>query len=130
MSVQHLSFCSYNIKHYNSTKKKTIHEFFEDNSFILLQETWWNANEFVRQFREDFKEIGIECISVNKMDLFDINHGRPHGGVSICHRSNVKCKTETIPTISRCICAKIITIEDMRLLLINVYMPCDDDMDT
>ena len=30
----------------------------------------------------------------------------------------------------RSIGAKIITIEDMRLLLINVYMPCDDDMDT
>ena len=64
------------------------------------------------------------------MDLFDINHGRPYGGVSICHRSNINCKTETIPTMSRCICAKIFTIEDMRILLINVYMPCDDDTDT
>ena len=118
MSVQHLSFCSYNIKHYNSAEKKTIIELFEDNSFILLQETWWNAIEFVRQVREDFKDIGIECISANKMDISDINQGRPHGGVSICHRSNVKCKTETIPTFSRCICAKIITIEDMRILYV------------
>ena len=130
MAVQHLSFCSYNIKHYNTAKKETIKDLFKENTFILLQETWWNANEFVRQFREDFKEIGIECISVNKMDLFDINHGRPYGGVSICHRSNINCKTETIPTMSRCICAKIFTIEDMRILLINVYMPCDDDTDT
>ena len=128
MSVQNLSFCSYNIKNYNDKKKEAIKDLLEKNTFLLLQETWWNANEFVRQFKADFK--GIECISVNKMDLVDIKAGRPYGGVSICHQSHANCKTETIPTISRCICAQIITIEDMRLLLINVYMPSSDNIDS
>ena len=128
MSVQNLSFCSYNIKNYNDKKKKVIKDLLEKNTFLLLQETWWNANKYVRQFKADF--MGIECISVNKMDLVDIKAGRPYGGVSICHQSHANCKTETIPTISRCICAQIITIEDMRLLLINVYMPSSDNIDS
>ena len=129
MSVQNnIIFSSYNIKNYDETKKETIGELFKKSTFMLLQETWWNANEFIREFKADFK--GSECISANKMDLYDIKPGRPYGGVSICYRSNVKCKVETIPTISRCICAQIITIEDIRLLLINVYMPCADNTDT
>ena len=129
MEVQNnISFCSYNIKHYDDTKKDGIRELLEKCTFLLLQETWWNANEFVRQFKADFERT--ECISANTMDLTDINRGRAHGGVSICYRSNVKCKTETIPTSSKSICAKIITIEDMRLLLINVYMPCTNNIDS
>ena len=129
MEVQNnISFCSYNIKHYDDTKKVGITELLDKCTFMLLQETWWNANEFVRQFKVDFE--GTECISANTMDLTDINRGREHGGVSICYRSNVKCKTETIPTSSKSICAKIITIEDMRLLLINVYMPCTNNIDS
>ena len=128
MEVQNnISFCSYNIKHYDDTKKEAIEKLLKECTFMLLQETWWNANEFVRKFKADFK--GTECISANKMDLTDIKRGHGHGGVSICYRSNAKCKTETIPTSSRSICAKIINIEDMRLLLINVYMPCTNNID-
>ena len=82
MEVQNnISFCSYNIKHYDDTKKDGIRELLEKCTFILLQETWWNANEFVRQFKVDFR--GTECISANTMDLTDINHGHEYGGVNI-----------------------------------------------
>ena len=60
------------------------------------------------------------------MDLTDFKRGRRHGGVSICYKSNINSKVETIPTISKCICAQLITIDDIILLLINVYMPCSD----
>ena len=42
-------------------------------------------------------------------------------------------KVETIPTVSRYICVQKISIDDIILLLINVYMPISDkpnDLDT
>ena len=50
-----ISFCSYNIKHYDDTKKVAIEKLLKDCTFMLLQETWWNANEFMRQFKADFR---------------------------------------------------------------------------
>ena len=61
------------------------------------------------------------------MDLKEKGAGRRYGGVGICHHANIDCKIENIRTISRCICAQIITISDISLLLINAYMPSSDN---
>ena len=63
------------------------------------------------------------------MDLDGIKPGRPYGGVAICYHTNLKCKVEPINTISKSICALKISIGQLNLLLVNVYMPCSDNTD-
>ena len=63
------------------------------------------------------------------MDLDGIKPGRPYGGIAICYHTNLKCKIVPIQTISKSICAVKISIDQFSILLVNVYMPCSDDID-
>ena len=123
-----ITFCSYNVNNYDVIKYDAIKDAFQKSTFLLLQETWQSENEFIRKFKLDFPDS--ECISVNKMDLNQIRPGRPYGGVSICYHSNISCKVETIITSCKSICAKKINLNNISILLINVYMPCSDNRDT
>ena len=126
-STSMINFCSYNVKHYDDIKYDAIKSIFQKNTILLVQETWLTENEFIRKFKNDFPNS--ECISANKMDNNNTRVGRPYGGVGICYHSNINCKIENIITTSKNICAVKIHIENISLLLINVYMPCSDDKD-
>ena len=126
MQVKNISFSSYNVKNFNEIKYDAVQELFKKNTFLLLQETWLNEKEFIRKFKSEIS-ADSECISANRMDDVDFKRGRRHGGISICHHSNIRSKVETIPTRSKCICVQKITIDEIILLLINVYMPSSDD---
>ena len=95
--------------------------------FLLLQETWKTESEFIRIFKKDFPNS--ECIAASQMDLDGIKPGRPYGGVAICYHSSLKCKIETISTNSKSICALKLGIDQISILLVNVYMPCSDNND-
>ena len=126
MQVKNISFSSYNVKDFNEDKYVAVQDLFKKSTFLLLQETWLNEKEFIRRFKNKISE-NSECISANRMDDVDFKRGRRHGGVSICHHSNIRSKVETIPTRSKCICVQKITIDEIILLLINVYMPSSDN---
>ena len=128
MQVKNISFSSYNVKDFNDDKFPAVKYLFDNSTFLLLQETWLNEKEFIRKFKTHISKES-ECISANRMDDADFKRGRRHGGVSIVHHSNIRSKVETIPTISKCICVQKITIDDIILLLINVYMPSSDNND-
>ena len=104
-----------------------ILEIFHKNTFLLIQETWLSDVEFIRQFKLHFP--GTECISTNKMDTGEIRAGRPYGGVGICYYTDMKCKIENVTTTSKSICALTISIGELCILLINVYMPSSNNRD-
>ena len=62
------------------------------------------------------------------MDQGNIRAGRPYGGVGICYHSNLKCQVDNIPTKSISICALKITIDNVHIPLINVYMPSSNNV--
>ena len=131
-----ITFCSYNINHYDDIKDahgdeedpSALETLFYNCTFLILQETWLTEDGFIRKFKNHFPDS--ECITANKMEFNDIKRGRPYGGVSICYHSNIKCNVEIIPTISKSICAQKITIDNVSILLINVYMPSSDNRDS
>ena len=127
-TLNNITFCSYNVKKYDKIKYDAIKSIYKENTFLLIQETWLAEDEFIRQFKIDFPNS--ECISANKMDQYDIRAGRPYGGVGICHHSNIKCRIENLSTISKSICAQMLHIENISILLINVYMPSTDNRAT
>ena len=98
---------------------------FSKCDFLLLQETWKREKEFITNFKKDFPES--ECIAASQMDLDGIKAGRPYGGVAICYHANLKCKIVKIPSDSKSICALKISIDEISILLINVYMPCSEN---
>ena len=120
-----ITFCSYNIKKYDSTKLDAIRDLFKKCSFMIFQETWLTEIEFIRQFKNDFQQS--ECISASKMDQGDIGSGHSYGGVGICYHSNLKCQVDNISTKSKSICGLKITINNVHILPINVYMPSSNN---
>ena len=120
----YITFCSYNLNNYSQIKYNLVKEIFKRCSFLLLQETWEYESEFIRKFKNDFPNS--ECISASKMELDGIKAGRPYGGLAICSHSNLKCKVEYINTQSKSICAMKINVNDICILLVNVYMPSTD----
>ena len=123
----HITFCTYNANNFDSTRYEFVKEIFPKCDFLLLQETWLIENEFIRRFKNVFPNS--ECIAASQMDLDGIKAGRPYGGVAICYHSNIKCKVEPMQTISKSICALKISINQLNILLVNVYMPCSDSID-
>ena len=128
--VKKTTFCTYNIKGYDSVAAAAIKEIMPNCSFLLLQETWKYEKEFINKVKTDFIDYPYECISANKNDLRELHVGNVRGGTSICYHSNTNCIIETIPTKSKCFCAQKIKIGQISLLLINVYMPCSNDNDS
>ena len=126
-SKNHITFCTYNANNYDATKYDFAKELFPKCDFLLLQETWLNECEFIRRFKNEFPTS--ECIAASQMDLDGIKAGRPYGGVAICYHTNLNCKVEPIQTSSKSICALKISIGQLSLLLVNVYMPCSDNIE-
>ena len=122
MEVKNLTISSYNVNCFSDAKNIALRELFKESTFMLLQETWLNDNAFARKFKKDISKEGV-CVSANKMDL------SKKGGVSICYHSTGGNRVETIPTKSNCICAQKILIDEISILLINVYMPCRDNIE-
>ena len=120
-----ITFCTYNSYNYDAVKYDFAKQMFTKCDFLLLQETWKRENEFITNFKKDFPES--ECIAASQMDLDGIKAGRPYGGVAICYHGSLKCKIVKIPSISKSICALKITIDEINILLINVYMPCSEN---
>ena len=119
-----ITFCSYNLNNYSQIKYELVKEIFNKCSFLLLQETWHIESEFIRKFKNDFPNS--ECISASKMDLDSIKAGRPYGGISICYHSHLKCKVEYINNQFKSICALKLYVNNICILLVNVYMPSTD----
>ena len=51
--------------------------------------------------------------------------GRPYEGCSIICSSNISCKVNKIECISKRLCAVIVTVDSIKFVLFNTYMPCD-----
>ena len=120
-----ITFCTYNSHNYDAVKYDFAKEMFSKCDFLLLQETWKREKEFIANFKKDFPES--ECIAASQMDSDGIKAGRPYGGVAICYHASLKCKIVKIPSVSKSICALKISIDEISILLINVYMPCSEN---
>ena len=73
--INKTSFCTFNIKGYDSVAAAAIKEIMPKCSFLLLQETWQYEQDFISNFKRNLKDYPYECISGNKNDLKEINVG-------------------------------------------------------
>ena len=50
--MNNINFCSYNVKKYDDIKLDAIKSIFQNNTILLIQETWIAENEFIRLFKK------------------------------------------------------------------------------
>ena len=123
-----LKIATYNVKHLEGDcKMRYMLDIFNQCDFMLTQEHWLYESELHR-----YEQIGINShvllTGKSAMDpsVLKVN-GRPHGGVCIMWRSNIKYDVRPIETVSnRLACVKINMDAANHILLFNVYMPCDE----
>ena len=119
-----LTIITYNVKHLNVSKRVFINDLFVKCDFLFIQEHCLYKNQFstISNIISNANYHGVSSMNENVL-----NHGRPHGGAMIVWNNNIKHNISIVNTESNRICCIVVHIDkDVRILLINVYMPCDD----
>ena len=97
-----LTICSYNIRGYNSTKIKYIHELFSKFTILIIEEHWLNSLQLC-----DFSDLFPSyCVhGVTAMDSTVLLQGRPKGGVLVIYPDSLGGTVKPIKTSSNRLCA-------------------------
>jgi len=91
---------------------------------LLLQEHWlFNCQSHV--FEDEIENISSYTLS--GMEDKVIHSGRRYGGCAILWKRSLMCKIEPVVCDNRRLCMVIIEISGIKMLLCNVYMPCDSN---
>ena len=116
---------SYNCKGFKFRNFEYIRKLFDQVDVLLIQEHWLYNFEF-----DIFSKVLPNCkyIAKSGMDSSTVNLGRPFSGVAIVWRNNISIKIEEIATISDRLCAIRLPGDNVDIILINVYMPCNSDV--
>ena len=121
-----ISLSSYNCHGLGPGKIDYITSLCTRHDFVFLQEHWLisdNLNIFIDQIPN------ISCHGISAMDTSQLLAGRPYGGCSILWRSSIACKVSPVECPSKRMCAITVDLPQVKLLLINVYMPTDTRYD-
>ena len=118
-----LKFISYNIKSFGADKIDTVRDLLKNCDFLLVQEIWKYDRIFIETVKKEFP--GYECIIRSPNNEAKESLGRLSGGVGIIYKNNIDCNVEEIKCVSNRLCALKIVINELDIMLINVYMPCD-----
>ena len=124
MEQNKLSLTTYNCKHcrFTGDKYNFINDLVCNTDFVLLQEICLYPTEFPKllQFGSN-----SDMIATCPMDETIHRVGRPFGGVSIIWNSLIKGQVIKIDCESSRLCGLLFTQDNVTMLIMNVYMPCD-----
>ena len=121
--INTLSITSYNCEYANEIRLPFFQYLIQRSDFLLLQEHGLYKSKF-----DWFDRLGdVSYHGVSAMDEKILLRGRPHGGVVILWKNSLKNKVTVVPIESTRLTAVTIECNAGKLLLVNVYMPCDDN---
>ena len=96
---------------------------FSNVDLLLIQEHWLFTESLYNLTKlENVCNYHAVC---GMEDGKEVIQGRPYGGLAIVWKHNFDDVIEIIPSKSKRICAVAIGNEEIKYLIINVYMPCD-----
>ena len=121
-----LSICTYNCQSLGTNREIFIKSLIDNFDFILIQEHC----KYLEQLSDLTKLGPIQYHGNSGMNITQPLVGRPHGGCVILWKQNCKCTVTPVNIISSRICAVVVQLNEfnnnIKILLINVYFPCDD----
>ena len=121
-----LKITTFNCQGFKDRMYDYVNELFMLSDILLLQETWLYKFE-----HSNFNKIIPNCQfhAISSMDEAEIQRrGRPFGGCAILWKRNLKLKITPVNSTSPRICAVEVNSEQIKVLLITVYMPNDNDL--
>ena len=119
-----LNIYSYNCIHADNVRLPFLRELYESCDFLLVQEHALFKNK-LSWFGALGPDVGIHGVSA--MDDSKPLNGRPFGGAAVLWHESLDGRIIPVPWQSDCMCAvKYINGNNVCLLIICVYMPCDD----
>jgi len=92
--------------------------------FMLIQEHWL-ADSQLNVLGELHPQFLVTDVS--GFDNSAVLSGCPYGACAILWRSSLVANVSPVTECSRRVCAVRITTNDWKLLLVNCYMPYEDD---
>ena len=119
-----LSIASFNCRGYNLSKQQYISSLLDKFNFLFLQEHWLSDAQLnvLGNIHANIFYSGISGFGNS-----EVLTGRPYGGCAILWHSNILANDSSIEVASRRLCAVLVAAEDWKLVLINAYMPNEDD---
>ena len=124
LSTDKLTLISYNCEYADSARLSFLQKLFLQCDFLMLQEHGLYKTQF-DWFYSIGDNVSSHCVSA--MDERQMLTGRPHGGVAIVWRSTINAKVIPVHFESSRTCAVTIECDNFKVLLVCVYMPCDDN---
>ena len=118
-----LRIASYNCRSFSTLKHEFIRKLLSSNDILLLQEHWLSDGQLplLGNIDNNFAYTGVSGFG-NR----EILTGRPYGGCAILWRSSLNFSVEFMSVNSNRVSAIKLSSDLFKLLLINVYMPCED----
>lgn len=118
-----LTCITYNCEYADNSRLPYMQKLYQKCDFLFIQEHGLYKSQFGW-----FDNIGqgVGKHGVSAMDESKLLHGRPNGGAAIIWHPNLKADVKTVDYDSKRVCAVYADLSDGVLLLICVYMPCDD----
>ena len=117
-----IRIATYNSKGHGTDRIDYMKQLLYSNDVLFIQEHWYfesGITDFEAQL-DGFSVLGISGIDESEVLL-----GRPYGGCAIIYNNRLKCSILPVALDSRRCMACVVTINGVKLLFINVYMPCD-----
>ena len=97
----------------------------QDCDLLLLQEHWLLDDTLHKLVNSDPDLI---VYGKSGMETDRLLGGRPYGGCALIHRRQLRCAVTPIAVTSRRLFACMVNFVDFpKMLLFNVYMPCDSN---
>lgn len=108
---------SYNCRGFNSSKSAYLSSLLSKSSILFLQEHWLADAQLsiLGSISSNVSHIGI-----SGFDNADVLCGRPYGGCAILWHTSLAGVMCPIHIDSRRVCAARLTLDSIKLLLINV----------
>lgn len=106
-----------------------VNKLLEKHDLVLIQEHWLLSCQFSK-YEHNLAPVSGCFHGISAMSDTELIKGRPFGGCALLWKKGFPCQVKPIPLDSSRVCAAVVTLEDIELLLFNVYMPCDTTNDT
>ena len=120
---QQIKIISYNCEHADNVRLPFFKQLFEKGDFVLIQEHGLLKSK-LSWFQEINENIGIHGVCAMKED--QLLRGRPHGGAAILWRGTLSNRVTPVTWDSTRCCAVTVDVAGEKLLIVSVYIPCDD----
>ena len=114
---------SFNCKGHGIDRLDYIAKLMTTIDVLFVQEHWYFDDNIV-SLANNMNNVHVHGVS--GMDSNVLLHGRPYGGCAFLYKKDMNCIVKPVDVFSNRCCAIILDLQNgVRMLLFNVYMPCD-----